>query len=109
MTKYVLFLVLAVLFNTGSHVFFKYSSLSGMQKSSVVGLIAAGMLVGAVNIIFYARSLVGIKMNVAYPAFNATSIVLVTLISVFFFAESVTVARIVGLGLIGLGVVLVVL
>jgi spermidine export protein MdtJ len=109
MTRYTLFLILAIAINGGSHFFYKFSSMSGVQKNGVILLIAAGMLAGAVSIAFYARSLVGIAMNVAYPVFNAISIVLVVLISILYFTETITVVRIVGLGLISLGVVLVVL
>jgi multidrug transporter EmrE-like cation transporter len=109
MTRYMLFLILAIFLNAGSHVFYKYSSLSGMQKGAIVWLIGAGMLIGAVSIVLYARSLVGIAMNIAYPVFNAVSIVLVVLLSIFFFTETITVVRVVGLALISLGVVLVVL
>ncbi|MBN2224670.1 MAG: hypothetical protein JW765_08375 [Deltaproteobacteria bacterium] len=109
MTRYSLFLILAIFINAGSHVFYKYSSMSGVQKNWVVWLIGAGMLAGAVSIVLYARSLVGIAMNIAYPVFNAISIVLVVLISIFLFTETITVVRVVGLGLISLGLVLVVL
>jgi multidrug transporter EmrE-like cation transporter len=109
MTRYTLFLILAIVINGGSHFFYKYSSMGGVQKYTVVWLIGAGMLAGAVSIVLYARSLVGIAMNVAYPVFNAISIVMVVLMSILYFSETITVVRVVGLGLISLGVVLVVL
>jgi spermidine export protein MdtJ len=105
--NYVIFLVLAVLFNAGSNVFYKYSSLSSQQRMASLVLIGLGLLLGAANAVLYTRSLRGISMNIAYPVFSAGSIILVTFISILVFKESVTLMKLLGISVISLGVVLV--
>jgi multidrug transporter EmrE-like cation transporter len=107
MMNYVFFLIFAVLLNAGSNVFYKYSSLNSQEKMLSLVLIGLGLLLGAVNAVFYTRSLKGISLNIAYPIFSAGSIILVTLISIFVFKESITVLKIVGISVITLGVIVV--
>jgi len=107
MTQYLFFLILAALLNAGSNVFYKYSSLSGQQKMLSLALLGVGLLLGAVNVVLFTKSLKGISMNVAYPIYSAGTIVLVTIASILIFRENVTVLRIVGISVISLGVILV--
>jgi len=107
MNRYTFFLIFAVLLNAGSNVFYKYSSLNSHQKLLSLVLITLGLLLGGVNAVFYTRSLKGISLNIAYPIFSAGSIILVTLVSILIFRESVTALKIVGISIICLGVVLV--
>lgn len=107
MTNYIFFLMFAVLLNAGSNVFYKYSSLNSQQKMLSLVLITLGLLLGGVNAVFYTRSLKGISLNIAYPIFSAGSIILVTLISILVFRESITVLKIVGISVITVGVILI--
>jgi small multidrug resistance pump len=107
MSKYLFFLIFAVLLNAGSNVFYKYSSLNSQQRLLSLVLITLGLLLGLVNAVFYTRSLKGISLNIAYPIFSAGSIILVTLISIFIFKEGITPLKIVGISIISLGVILV--
>jgi multidrug transporter EmrE-like cation transporter len=70
-------------------------------------LITLGLLLGGVNAVFYTRSLKGISLNIAYPIFSAGSIILVTLISILVFRESITVLKMVGISVITVGVILI--
>jgi multidrug transporter EmrE-like cation transporter len=107
MTQYLFFLILAALLNAGSNVFYKYSSLSSQQKMLSLALLGVGLLLGAVNVVLFTKSLKGISMNVAYPIYSAGTIVLVTIASILIFGENVTVLRVVGISVISLGVILV--
>ena len=102
-----IFLALAVLLNAGSNVFYKYSSLNSQQKILSLILIGLGLLLGAANAVFYTRSLKGISLNIAYPIFSAGSIILVTLVSFLIFRESITTLKIIGIGVVAAGVIIV--
>jgi multidrug transporter EmrE-like cation transporter len=71
------------------------------------GLILLGLLVGAVNAFSYARALKEVKTSISYPIFNASSLTLVTLASIFIFSEAVSLLKITRIVVIGLGVVLI--
>ncbi len=107
MNQYVALLIFAVLLNGGSNVFYKYSSVHSEQRMLSLALIGVGLLLGALNAVFYTRSLKGISLNIAYPIFSAGSIILVTLVSILIFKESMTLLKTVGIGVITLGVILV--
>lgn len=55
---------------------------------------------------FLALSLKGIKLNIAYATWGGAGIVLATLVSYFFFHESVSGMQIFGIALIVVGVVI---
>jgi multidrug transporter EmrE-like cation transporter len=105
--KYVVFLILAVLINTGANVFFKYSSLNSEQRALSLILLAVGLLLGAGNVILFTKSLKGIGLNIAYPVYSAGTILLVTLAAFLVFREHLTALRVAGIAVIMAGMVLV--
>jgi multidrug transporter EmrE-like cation transporter len=104
---YVLFLGIAVLLNAGSSFFYKYSSLNSEKRTISIILLLVGLGLGAINAVFYTKSLKGIKLNTAYPIFSAGSLVLVSIISLVFFREMLSVQKIIGICLLIAGVVIV--
>lgn len=70
-------------------------------------LLVAGLLLGAVNAALYTKSLKGISLNTAYPVFSAGSLVLVVIVSIFLFGETVSIYKMLGILVLVGGVVLV--
>lgn len=101
----VVFLATAILLNSGSSVFYKWSS----QRGGVVSMLlfAIGVALGGVNAFFYTRSLAHIRLDIAYPVFSAGSILLVTLASILVFAEAFTVRQGIGVAIVLVGIALV--
>jgi len=105
--KYYLFLIIALLLNTGSYIFYKYSSLSSERKTLSFFLLTIGLLIGALNAYLYTKSLKGINLNTAYPIFSAGSLICVTLISILIFRESISIYKIMGVFILIIGVIIV--
>jgi multidrug transporter EmrE-like cation transporter len=104
---YFLLLFGAVVFNTGSGVLYKTSSLSS-NRNMAVALLSLGLLLGAVNAVLYTKSLKGLRLNVAYPIFSTASIVLLSVLSVPFFGENMTNRNALGILVVCVGIFLLV-
>jgi len=105
--QYAVFLGIAVILNAGSSFFYKYSSLNTEKRTLSIILLLLGLGLGAINAILYTKSLMGIKLNTAYPVFAAGSLVLVSMISLVVFHETFSIQKIVGICLLIGGVVVV--
>ena len=102
------FLFLAIIFNTFASTFFKYSSLMKNKMLLSITFLLLGLLLGAINAIFYTKSLKYINLNVAYPVFSAGSIILIIIVSLFLFHEVLSFWKIIGILIICIGIFVVV-
>jgi multidrug transporter EmrE-like cation transporter len=97
-------LALAVAFNVGSYVVFKFIS-SKPHGLAWASLFACGLALGAVNVFLFTTALRELKLAVAYPVFAGASITLVVLLSAWLFNEKVTSINFAGAALVALGIV----
>jgi len=104
-----LLLASAIVLNSGSSVFYKYSSLHAQDRALSGLLLAAGLGLGVANAVLYTSSLKGIRLNTAYPVFSAGSILLVTAFSLIVFREALSLQKLIGMGLLVLGIAVVAL
>lgn len=107
MIKYYIFLTSSLALNATSYVFYKQSSLNSHRQILSVILLTAGLILGAANATLYTKSLSGIPLSTAYPIFSAGSLILVSIISVMMFGETMSIQKIVGIVVLTVGVVLV--
>jgi multidrug transporter EmrE-like cation transporter len=101
------FLALSIVFNSVANGFFKAGAdIQGfpLRKGS---LLAVGLLVGLANTLCYIKALEKIELGVAFPLFSAASIVLIALISLFYFHEAISVQKWLGMAVICLGLLIV--
>ncbi len=105
MTTAILYMSIAVLFNSVAGAIFKLSALR--RDSSSMPLFLVGLAIAAVNTYCYTKSLERIRLSVAYPVYSAATILLLTLASVFLFKEGLAPRQIAGMAVIVLGIVLV--
>lgn len=101
----VFFLLMAILLNSGSSIFYKWSSQQSGGTAALLFFI--GITLGAFNAFFYARSLARIRLDVAYPLFSAGSVLLVTVMAAVVFAETFSVKQGVGIAVVLFGIALV--
>lgn len=98
-------LALAVAFNAGSYVVFKFIS-AKPHGLAWAGLFACGLALGAVNVFLFTTALRDLKLATAYPVFAGASITLIVLLSAWFFDERVTSTNLAGAALVALGIAL---
>lgn len=102
----ILFLTLAIAFNSVANGFFKAGSgieTLTMRKGMLLGL---GLLIGLANTICYIKALEKIDLAIAYSVFSAASIMLIAIISLVFFKEPISVQKTAGLAVICVGILL---
>ncbi len=96
-------LALAVAFNVGSYMVFKFIS-SKPHGPAWAGLFASGLGLGAINVFLFTTALRELKLAIAYPVFAGASITLIVLLSAWFFDEKVTSINFAGAVLVALGI-----
>lgn len=96
----------SVLLNVSSSLLIKLSSASRGAVAAVAMLLGLGC--GAGNVLFYSRALGRIRLNVAYPALSAGSLVLLTLLSALIYSERLSAPQLLGMALVLGGMTLVV-
>lgn len=110
-----LFLTLALTLNATANILLKVGAtrLGSVSEPGLVGRLAAdyylmaGLLLFALNVVFYFAALTRLNLSVAYPIMVAGGILIVVSVSVFVLREAVTPLQTVGIGLLLLGIVLV--
>ncbi|MDF2781414.1 MAG: hypothetical protein K0S96_1218 [Geminicoccaceae bacterium] len=110
-----LYLVLALTLNAVANILLKIGAtrLGGLEEPGLLGRLAldyyllAGLLLFALNVVFYVAALTRLNLSVAYPIMVAGGIVIVGSVSVFALREAVTPLQTVGLALLVLGIALV--
>ena len=100
------FLAFSVIFNTVANGFFKSASDIQVLGSRKILLFAFGLFIGLLNTACYLKSLETIKLGTAYAVFAASSTILIALVSIWYFQESVSIQKFVGLGVICAGLFL---
>jgi len=96
-------LALAVAFNVGSYVIFKFISAKS-HGLAWAGLFACGLALGAVNVFLFTTALRELKLAIAYPVFAGASITFIVLVSAWLFNEEVTSLNLAGAALVVLGI-----
>jgi multidrug transporter EmrE-like cation transporter len=110
-----LFLVLALTLNATANVLLKIGAtrLGPLAAPGLLGRVVtdvyllAGLLLFALNVVFYVAALTRLELSVAYPIMVAGGILIVVSVSVFVLREAVTPLEGVGLALLVLGIALV--
>ena len=110
----VMLVVLGIATNATASVLIKYAmmperNVSILEPVSIIVNVPLwfGLLFFCVAFLIYAFILQRLPLNVSYPILTSGSITLVSILSVFFFDEAVTVEKIVGVMLIIIGVTLI--
>ena len=100
-----LFLSLSIAFNIVANGFFKTASLreTGHEKWLIYGV---GLIIGLLNTLAYLKALESMKLSIAYAVFGAMSTIGIALLGLLYFHEEVSVLKIVGLGVIAVGLIL---
>ncbi len=101
-----LLLLVAALFNTAANLLFKHASSLPAWTLQKSGLFLLALALGLANTIFYIKSLEKLDLGLAYPLLSAGSIVLIGLLSVYFFKESLSLQKILALSTICAGMVM---
>ncbi len=105
-------LILAVIFNAFANILMKYgvkeraiatdAGVMGLALSYLTNLkLMAGILFFGIALIFYTKTLEKMDLSLAYPAMTSTGILIVTLWSLFFFGERLSMVQ-------GAGIVLII-
>jgi small multidrug resistance pump len=100
------FLLLGMFFNSLTSITFKFASLKKYENSKEL-IFIIGLIFGFFCSYFYAKSLKGVNLNIAFPIFSAVSIIIVTIFSYVLFKENLTLIKTVGLVLIIFGICLI--
>lgn len=66
-----------------------------------------GILLFGLNIIFYFLALTKIKLSIAYPLMTAGGLLIISVVSVLLFKESISAIQIFGIILLVLGIILI--
>jgi multidrug transporter EmrE-like cation transporter len=103
----ILFLLMSIVSNGISTVFYKFSSLKRNQKILGISLLLTGFAAGFFKSVFFTKSLMNIDLNSAYPIFSSGSMILIIFISVFLFKESLSLRKISGIFVICLGIFMI--
>ena len=118
MNIYIVFLILAIVFNAGANIFMKAGVMSEPVKLSD-GIIQfalsyltnvklmLGILFFGIALVFYTKALEKFNLSIAYPTMTSCGLLIVTLWSVFMFNERLSMLQICGLFLIVCGLWLV--
>jgi multidrug transporter EmrE-like cation transporter len=101
------YLSIEVLLNITANFCFKYSSLEVNRKSLSIIFFVSGLIFGGINTIFFTQSLKKIDLNIAYPVFSAGSIILISILTLFLFHESLTIQKAAGIVVICIGIGLI--
>lgn len=99
------FLTLSIICNIVANGFFKTASLrdDGQAKWLIYGV---GLLIGLLNTLAYLKALETMKLSIAYAVFGAMSTIGIAVVGLLYFHEEVSVLKIVGLGVIAVGMML---
>jgi multidrug transporter EmrE-like cation transporter len=102
-----LFLTLSVVFNSIANGFFKVAAAIPELSPRKGMLLGVGLLIGLANTLCYLKALEEIDLGVAFPVFSAASIILIALLSVYFFHEALPLQRVAGMVLLCAGLLLI--
>ena len=98
-----LFLLLSILFNSVANGLFKVAAEIQDFSPRKVAFLALGLLIGLANTLCYLKALEKIDLGTAFPLFAAASIIVISLISLFYFHEQLSVQKWIGMAVICAG------
>ncbi|KKU48145.1 hypothetical protein A3H10_03500 [Candidatus Uhrbacteria bacterium RIFCSPLOWO2_12_FULL_46_10] len=109
------FLIIALVLNASAnmmikagsnniHLFREYGLIYGLLKNYVVII---GIVLFAMNIIFYILALSKINLSIAYPIMTIGGLILITIISYTFLKETITPVQMGGIFILIIGIILV--
>ncbi len=99
-------LTIAIILNSAANVLFKYASGMPVWTFQKIGFLLLALALGLGNTLLYIKSLEGLDLGVAYPILSAASILLITGLSVAFFKEALSLQKMIALGTICIGMLL---
>lgn len=109
-----LLLILALVFNACANVLIKIGSVqfAGIGDNFMRATIGnwafmAGLVLFGLNVVLYALALSRIPLSIGYPIMTVGGLAIITLASVLYLNESVTLVQLLGLLMLALGIVLV--
>ena len=112
------FLLVALVLNASANILMKLgaSELATLQGlgigQAVLRLLTNyylvfGLIFFALNVMFYVVALSKINLSVAYPIMTTGGFLLISIFSIFYLRESLTILQIVGIALMAIGITLV--
>ena len=115
MTKYYIALFVAIGANVFANLAFKFamqSSALSMGKRSIMVLLAnpwiwVGLLNATILLGCYLYAIRGIEISVAYPTVTAIAMIGLAFFGAWLFSESLTLPKIIGIGLVIFGIFLI--
>lgn len=101
MNFFLIFLVLAILFNAGANIMMKSGVVSGPVKTGegIISFIMSylgnwqlmtGLVFFGIALIFYTKALEKYNLSIAYPVMTSCGLIIVTLWSVLIFGEKLS-------------------
>jgi small multidrug resistance pump len=110
-----LFLALALTLNAAANVLLKLGAenLGRLDAPDLIGRLLtnyhllAGLVLFALNVVFYAAALTRLNLSVAYPVMTAGGVLIVVSVAFFWLKEPIAPAQILGLLLLVAGILLV--
>ncbi len=107
------FLLTALLLNAGANILLKIGSKHVATESSLVSAaltspyLITGVLLFALNVMFYILALSRLPLSIAYPIMTSGGFLIITIVAFFFLKESISLAQILGLVFLVLGITLI--
>jgi multidrug transporter EmrE-like cation transporter len=109
-----LFLILAMALNAAANVLLKIgvARIGALDEPGLASRLStnyyllAGLVLFAVNVVFYAAALSRLQLSVAYPVMMAGGVLIVVTVSILFLRESLSVSQMIGMLLVVIGLVL---
>lgn len=114
-----LFLIIALVLNAAANVLMKIGAIhsgkaalaSGFSEKVILFIknpyLLFGIFLFGLNIIFYFFALTKIKLSIAYPIMTSGGFLIISIVSVLFFKESLSSLQIFGIILLAIGITLV--
>jgi multidrug transporter EmrE-like cation transporter len=110
-----LFLALALTLNAGANILLKIGAgrLGRLDEPGLLGRLAsdyfliAGVLLFALNVVFYIAALTRLNLSLAYPIMVAGGLIIVVSASVLMLREPLTLGQVIGLVLLVIGIGLI--
>jgi small multidrug resistance pump len=107
-----IFLVIAFSLNASANVLLKIGAERLVEPSIKTVLsnyaLLGGLTLFGLNVIFYAFALKNLPLSISYPVMVAGSLAIVTLGSVFYVGETISLAQALGMALLFVAVILIV-
>lgn len=98
-----LFLALSILFNGVANGMFKVAAEIQDYSARKVTFLGLGLLIGLANTLCYLKALEKIDLGMAFPLFAGGSILVISLISLLYFHEQLSVQKWIGMAVICVG------